>query len=75
MPAIEQRSPVMIRRRERGVWQRRYWEHAIRDDRDYAVHLDYIHFNSVRHRLAEGPGDWPFSTFHRCVATGLYPAD
>jgi putative transposase len=69
----EQRSPVMIRRGERGIWQRRYWEHTIRDDRDYAAHMDYIHFNPVKHVLAEGPGDWPFSTFRRCVEVGLYP--
>jgi putative transposase len=74
LPAVEPRSALMIRRRERGIWQRRYWEHAIRDDRDYAAHMDYIHLNPVKHGLAEVPGDWPFSTFHRCVAAGLYPA-
>jgi len=75
LPKIEPRSARMVRRRERGVWQRRYWEHAIRDDRDYAVHMDYVHFNPVKHGLTETPGDWPFSTFLRCVAAGLYPAD
>jgi putative transposase len=75
LPAVEPRSALMIRRRERGIWQRRYWEHAIRDDRDYAAHRDYVHFNPVRHGLAEVPGEWPFSTFHRCVAEGLYPSD
>jgi putative transposase len=45
LPATEPRSVVLIRRGERGIWQRRYWEHAIRDDRDYAAHMDYIHFN------------------------------
>ena len=75
LPAVEPRSALMIRRRERGIWQRRYWEHVIRDDRDYAAHMDYIHLNPVKHGLAEVPGDWPFSTFHRCVAAGLYPAD
>ena len=45
LPATEQRSAVAIRRGERGIWQRRYWEHGIRDDRDYAAHMDYIHFN------------------------------
>jgi putative transposase len=75
LPNIEQRSEVMSRRRERGVWQRRYWEHTIRDDRDYAAHMDYIHFNPVKHGLVAKPGDWPFSSFHRAVSAGLYPAE
>jgi len=75
LPATEQRSAVMRRRGERGIWQRRYWEHTIRDDRDYAVHMDYIHFNPVKHGLVENPADWPFSSFRRCAAMGLYPAD
>jgi len=75
LPATEQRSGVMIHRGERGIRQRRYWEHTIRDDRDYAVHMDYIHFNPVKHGLVDTPADWPFSSFRRCVASGLYPAD
>jgi putative transposase len=75
LPAIEPRSPVGLRRGERGVWQRRYWEHTIRDDRDYAVHVDYIHFNPVKHGLAWAPAGWQFSSFRRCVARGLYPPD
>jgi putative transposase len=75
LPATEARSSVMIRRGERGVWQRRYWEHTIRDDRDYAAHLDYTHFNPVKHGLVEHPRDWPFSSFHRCAASGLYQTD
>ena len=59
---------------DRGVWQRGYWEHTIRDDRDYAAHMDYIHFNPVKHGLTESPSDWPFSSFRRCLAAGLYPA-
>jgi putative transposase len=70
----EPRSPVMIRRGERGIWQRRYWEHTIRDDRDFAGHVDYTHFNPVKHGLAEHPAEWPHSSFHRWVAGGLYPA-
>jgi putative transposase len=66
----EPRSPVMIRRGERGIWQRRYWEHTIRDDRDLAAHLDYIHFNPVKHGLVEHPAEWPHSFFRRCVAAG-----
>jgi putative transposase len=73
LPADEPRSPIMTSRGERGIWQRRYWEHTIRDDRDYAAHMDYTHFNPVKHGLAENVADWPFSSFRRCVARGLYP--
>ena len=75
IPNTESRSPMMTHRGERGLWQRRYWEHTIRDERDYAAHMDYIHFNPVKHGHAPHPADWPCSTFHRCVAQGLYPAD
>jgi putative transposase len=75
LPNIEQRSPVMIRRGERGIWQRRYWEHTIRDDRDYAVHMDYIHFNPVKHGFVERLEDWPFSSFHRSLAQEVYLAE
>jgi putative transposase len=74
LPKGEPRSPVMTRRGERGIWQRRYWEHTIRDERDFAAHMDYTHFNPVKHGLAEHPADWPHSSFRRCVASGLYPA-
>ncbi len=70
----EPRSPVMIRRGERGIWQRRYWEHTIRDERDLTAHMDYIHFNPVKHGFVERPVEWPYSSFRRCVARGLYPA-
>jgi len=65
----------MARRGYRGIWQRGYWEHTIRDDRDYAAHLDYTHFNPVKHGFVAHPADWPFSSFRRCVARGLYPAE
>jgi len=58
---------------ERGIWQRRYWEHTIRDDRDYVTRMDYIHFNPVKHRLVTEVAAWPFSSFHKSVAMGLYP--
>ena len=64
----------MTRRGERGIW-RRYWEHTIRDDRDFAAHMDYTHFNPVKHGLVTHPADWPHSSFHRCVVSGMYPAD
>jgi putative transposase len=75
LPIIEKRSAMMSRRGERGVWQRRYWEHTVRDDRDYAAHMDYIHFNPVKHGLVAKPGDWPFSTFHHAASAGLYPVE
>ena len=74
-PAEGLRPPAQLRRRERGIWQRRFWEHTIRDDRDYAAHMDYVHFNPVRHGLVARAADWPYSSFRRCVALGLYPAD
>jgi putative transposase len=64
----------MTSRGERGIWQRRYWEHTIRDDRDFAAHLDYTHFNPVKHGLVKHPADWPHSSLRQYVARGLYPA-
>lgn len=75
VPPVENRRASLVHKREAGVWQRRYWEHAIRDDRDYAIHMDYVHFNPVKHGLAARAADWPFSSFARCVAHGLYPSD
>jgi putative transposase len=75
LPIGEPRSPVMTSRGERGIWQRRPSEHTIRDDRDFAAHMDYTHFNPVKHGLAADPADWPHSSFLRCVASGMYPAD
>ena len=63
------------RRGERGVWQRRFWEHTIRDERDFATHCDYIHFNAAKHGLVPAPRDWPWSTFHRFVQRGVYPSE
>ena len=74
LPIAELRSSVISRRGDRGIWQHRYWEHTIRDDRDFTDHMDYTHFNPVKHGLVEHPGDWPHSSFRRCVANGLYPA-
>jgi putative transposase len=54
------------------VWQNRFWEHLIRDNRDLQTHLDYIHYNPVKHGMVESPKDWPSSTFHRYVQEGLY---
>jgi putative transposase len=70
----EQRSASRAGKGERGIWQRRFWEHTIRDDDDYAAHLDYVHFNPVKHGLVANVAAWQYSSFHRCVAKGLYPA-
>ncbi len=69
------RSSSKLARRERGIWQRRYWEHAIRDDTDLARHVDYIHFNPVKHGHVSRVCDWPYSSFHRYVEQGILPAD
>lgn len=60
-------------RNESPIWQKRFWEHQIRDDKDLSRHFDYIHFNPVKHGLVNRVQDWPFSTFHRYVREGLYP--
>ena len=61
--------------RESTLWQRRFWEHQIRDDRDYQVHGDYVHFNPVKHGHVGRAIDWPYSSFHRCVREGAYVPD
>ena len=61
--------------RETTIWQRRFWEHQIRDDEEYRAYMDYIHFNPVKHGLVNRVFDWPYSTFHRCVRSGIYPDD
>jgi putative transposase len=69
-----ERRPSLVRRRESGIWQRRYWEHTICDEQDYAAHMDYIHFNPVKHGIVQNALDWPFSSFAKCVRLGLYPS-
>ncbi len=63
------------KRGEKHIWQRRFWEHLIRDDEDLRRHMDYIHYNPVRHGQVTCPRDWPFSSFLRAVSQGKYPAD
>lgn len=58
-------------KREKGIWQRRYWEHTIRDDADLERHVDYIHFNPVKHGYVTRVPEWPHSSFHRYVERGL----
>src|SRR5665213_4067224 len=69
------RSASKIGKREKGIWQRRYWEHAIRDDADLERHVDYIHFNPVKHGHVARVADWPHSSFHRHVERGMLAAD
>ncbi|HEY8094628.1 MAG TPA: transposase [Methylobacter sp.] len=71
----ERVSASRQRKNERGIWQRRYWEHLIRDDIDYQRHFDYIHYNPVKHGYVAKVADWPYSSFHRCVKRGIYPPD
>jgi REP-associated tyrosine transposase len=63
------------KRREGAIWQRRFWEHLIRDDGDLEHHVDYIHYNPVKHGYVARVADWPYSTFHRFVRQGMYPLD
>jgi putative transposase len=69
------RSASKVDKREKGIWQRRYWEHAIRDDADLERHVNYIHFNPVKHGHVTRVVDWPHSSFHRYVEQGLLAAD
>jgi putative transposase len=71
----EWRSDSRIQRGERGIWQRRYWEHLIRDERDFMAHMDYVHINPLKHGFVNKVLDWPYSTFHLLVKQGVYPAD
>jgi len=69
------RSSSKAGKREKGIWQRRFWEHAIRDEADLVRHIDYIHFNPVKHGLVSQVRDWPYSSFHRYVERGVLPVD
>ncbi|CUU21792.1 putative transposase [Bradyrhizobium sp. JR7.2] len=71
----QERSASKSLKREKGIWQRRYWEHAIRDDADLERHVDYIHFNPVKHGLVTRVRDWSLSSFHRYVDQGTLPVD
>jgi putative transposase len=63
------------RKREAPIWQRRFWEHQIRDEIDMERHVDYIHFNPVKHGLVDAASAWPYSSFARHVREGIYAAD
>ena len=71
----ETRNASRQKRGEAAVWQRRFWEHMLRDNVDLNRHLDYIHYNPVKHGLVKKAGDWPWSSFHRYVKMGFYTPD
>jgi putative transposase len=75
LPPAVLRSESKIAKREKNIWQRRFWEHAIRSDADLERHVDYIHYNPVKHGLVSRVRDWPHSSFHRFVSRGLLPLD
>jgi len=75
LPLNEVRSASRAGRSERGIWQRRYWEQLLRDERDLQAHVDYIHFNPVKHGYVTRAANWPHSSFHRYVREGLLSAD
>ncbi|MFG0336196.1 MAG: transposase [Maioricimonas sp. JB049] len=68
-------SPSRRRKGERGIWQRRFYEHAVRDEADLKRCVDYVHVNPLKHNLVEHVCDWPWSSFHRYMRSGEYPAD
>ena len=64
-----------VQRHQSPLWQHRFWEHAIRDEIDFVRHVDYIHWNPVKHGYVRQVADWPYSSFHRYVNQGLLPRD
>ena len=75
LPKREYRDLVRTKKGERGIWQRRFWEHAIRNEADYYAHFNYIHLNPLKHQLVPHVRDWPYSSFHRLVKERIYPLD
>ena len=71
----ERISASREKRRERGLWQRRFWEHLLRDQDDFNRHVDYIHWNPVKHGWVKQVSDWPHSSFHAYVSRGVYTAN
>ena len=75
IPCGERLSDRRQKKGERGVWQRRFWEHVIRDERDFERHADYIHYNPVKHGHVKKVAEWPYSSFHQYVHRGIYTLD
>lgn len=72
---VDKRSTSKINKREKGIWQRRFWEHQIRDDNDLQRHVDYIHMNPVRHGYVSSPADWRYSSIHDYIQRGIIAED
>jgi len=68
----EDTSLSKIKKREKGIWQRHFWEHCIRNDNDWRRHIDYIHFNPIKHGYVNKPEDWQYSSFQKAVDKGWY---
>jgi putative transposase len=68
-------SNSRARKAERGIWQRRFWEHLIQNEHDYRTHIDYVHINPLKHQYVTRVRDWPYSSFHSCVEKGIYTID
>ena len=75
IPTGEVIRPSRLRKGERGIWQRRYWEHLIRDDDDLQRHVDYVHINPVKHGHVICASDWPYSSIHRYIGRGELTKD
>jgi putative transposase len=75
LPKQERISDVRRARNERGIRQRQFWEHLIRDEADYARHVEYCYINPVKHALVSRVRDWPHSSFRRDVRAGVFPED
>jgi len=75
LPATESCSLSRRKKGERGIWQRRFWEPIIRNETDYCHHVDYIHYNPVKHGYVKQVKDWKYSSFHRAVNWGIYPSN
>jgi len=71
LPKVERVNTSRQTKGERGIWQRRFWEHLIRDDNDYSRHIDYIHFNPVKHGYVDKAVDWPHSSIHKFIRDGV----
>jgi putative transposase len=74
LPIVESTESRLLKR-EAPIWQQRFWEHTIRDQDDYNKHIDYIHFNPVKHGYVQKAIEWPWSTFHRFLSMGIYHPD
>ena len=68
-------STSRSRRRERNLWQRRFWEHRVHDQSEFSAYCDYIHINPIKHGLCKSPTDWQWSTVHRFIQQGIYPTN